>query len=202
MRNKVLGVLALGCLAIASQARATPIDFNFGIPSGDQGLTHTYTAGSPSLSITATAFGTPAADLWGKNAGGDEVGLGLTNDSTHDHEIQVGKGFIQLDVMALFGKVSSLSTKFQTNSTTGGDAYQVFGSNTAGTLGTLVAAGGSEISQALPDFGTYRYYDFNASAGNYLISSITAQQNVPEPASFVILGAGLLGIGMMARRQA
>ena len=85
---------------------------------GKQGVnlsnSHAYKSGVHKV----TASGFTAADappaLFGKNAGGDEVGLGLVNDPSSDTEIYYGMGYVQLDVSGLFGLVSSIA--FSTNS--------------------------------------------------------------------------------------
>src|SRR5262245_20732791 len=106
--------------------------WNFGVPSGDQTQSHNYIGDDGTSVIDAQAFG-PAlmgapAHLFGKNAGGDEIGAGLTNDPSGDNEITVGS-FIQLDLSTL--GLLSLNISFSANSTTNSEGWQVFGTNTA-----------------------------------------------------------------------
>ena len=196
-------VAALG-LAIGTAANAAVVLFNFGSSTGDLGLTKAYTVSG--LTVTAKAFGTPAADLFGKSAGGDEVGLGMTNDPSGDHEIYFGKGFIQLDLSALVGKVDFSTILFAFNSTTSGERATVFGSNTAGVLGTAI---GSTTSEAATVAGSplYKYYDFEstvaasgANGGNVLLKSLTAT-TVPEPATWAMMLVGFGGLGAVLRRR-
>lgn len=205
MRKLLLGSLTF--LMSASMAHAGPISFLFNSPTGNRGFTETYTTGTPPLFVTAAGFdgkgtGKPTAvELWGKTAGSGEQGLGLVNDPSGDHEITYGS-FIQLDVQGLFGKVSTMSAKFAFDSTTGTEKYAVYGSNTAGVLGTLLTSGDDQSMHSLPDFTIYRYYDFGSytKKGNVLLSEISAYQTVPEPASMALVGAGLLGLGYFRRR--
>jgi len=120
----------------------SPISFLFDDPKGDLGTTHTYTAGTPSLSVIASGFSgnNSPVDLFGKNAGSGEQGLGLVNDpqsngGTSEREITKGS-FIQLDISGLFGNITSMSAKFSFDSTTGNEEHLVYGSNTSSTLGT------------------------------------------------------------------
>ena len=78
------------CVALialsASTAANAATSINFGTPSGNLGNTHVYTSGG--LTVTASGFITAAnaaTALYGKNAGGDEVGLGLANDPSGDN---------------------------------------------------------------------------------------------------------------------
>ena len=115
MQVRTLGAAAIlaGALAVSATAADAAVVFDFGVGpngvttsswAGNQGQTHTYTASG--LTIIASAFGPArngAADqLYGKHSGGDENGLGMTNDPSGDHEIYYGKGFVQLDVSALY----------------------------------------------------------------------------------------------------
>ena len=99
--------------------------------------------------------------LFGKNAGGDENGLGLSGYT--DNEITgPGTDFIQLDVNSILASVSSAT--FFMGSSTANEWWAVFGTNTLGTLpgGSSLISGFDENSHALPNWGTYRYYDFVA----------------------------------------
>lgn len=129
MRICGLFLAATAAAALASPALAADT-INFGSPTGNLGTSETYTTGS--LTVVAKGFNQygQATDLWGKNQGGDEVGLGLRNDPSGDHEIYYGKGFVQIDVSQVLGLVSEIS--FFTNSTTQGEQWTVFGSNTSG----------------------------------------------------------------------
>src|SRR5260370_20634841 len=87
--------LRLGSLAFADSLL-------FNNPSGDlTSTTHTYTLDG--INVVATGFN--GGDLFGKNKGGDENGLGLARDPSGDDEIffkSTGpQDFIQLDVLNL-----------------------------------------------------------------------------------------------------
>lgn len=192
----------IAAMAVATSANA--VVFDFSTPQGNLGPTETYTVSG--LSIVASGFSAPATpvDLWGKQDGGNENGLGLANDP--QHEIHFGSGFVQLDVINLFGQVVAGSTFFGTNSTTEGEAWAVYGTNTAGTTvgGTLVSSGSTEGNHLLPFLGTYRYYDFvetsQLGGQNFLITSITTTP-IPEPAAWALMLLGFGGLGALLRRR-
>jgi len=209
-----LAIIAFAATALATGAGAGTVTFNFDSPTGNLGTTNTYTVGA--LSIVATAEDTPARespDLYGKALGGDENGLGLADDPSGDHEIAYGEGFVQLGVGNLFGKVIAADTDFSMNSTTDGEEWAVYGSNTAGSLGTFLTSGTDEGSHLLPSFGSYDFYNFeeiaqpgtgNCQAGcgaNVLISEITSVTSVPEPATWAMLLVGFFGLGGIIRSR-
>lgn len=199
-------LVALVSLTVSGAAHAGST-FNFGSGPNPLGSSKTYTAGA--LQVTASGYDSNNAltTLYAKNAGGDEVGLGLANDPSGQHEIASGMGYVQLDVSKLFGLASGVS--FFTGSTTGGEAWQVFGSNTAGSLGTFLFGGSNEASYALPSFGKYSFYDFRASPvkddaprANFLLGGLTVAA-VPEPATWAMMfvGFGMMGASMRYRRR-
>jgi hypothetical protein len=212
-------LLAGAAMAMATSASAAAVVYNFGLiadtaalTTGDLGQVATYTVSG--LSVGAAAFGPSSDHLYGKNLGGDETGLGMTNDPSGQHEIYFGKGFVQLDLNALLGKVNPNSIFAAFNSTTGGEQWTIYGSNTAGTIGsatlptikTLIGSGGSESVNTLLT-GNFRYYDFvstvaagGASGGNVLLKSLTVTP-VPEPETWALMIAGFGGIGAALRRR-
>lgn len=207
-------LIASAALAMAGAAKAGPVTFVFGPPAGNLTNTHTYTDGGSGLSIVAKGFdgvgGT--ADLYGKNDGGDEIGLGLANDPTGDHEIHNGSGFVQLDVTDLLGKVDPLATFFSTGSTSDGEEWAVYGSNTSGSHGLVaLLTGTNEASHLLPSLGTYDYYDFveanhtDGTGDNFLIHGLTSREiehgGVPEPATWAMMLMGFGGLGAALRRR-
>ncbi len=64
-----------------------------------------------------------------------ETGLGFNRNG--DKEIGFGEGYVQLDVSQLLNKVSMIS--FGTNSTSDGETWGVYGSNSLGSLGSFLA---------------------------------------------------------------
>jgi hypothetical protein len=209
--NKVALALVVAC--VAAPASAATVTFNFGLPSGDLGTSHTYIDAGSGLSIVATGYDATGklTDLFGKNNGDDEVGLGLKNDPTGDNEIHFQSGFVQLDVSALIGKVKPMSTFFSTNSTTEGEEWGVYGSNTAGSFsGMPLLTGTTETVKPVPDLGMFKYYDFveiNHTMGqgdNFLVHQLTTMTTgVPEPATWATMLLGFFGLGarMRARRR-
>jgi hypothetical protein len=203
MKRTVLLTCAAMALAAATGVRAAVFDFS--TPTGDLGTSHTYTVGT--LSTTLTAVGTPAAHLFGKAAGGDENGVGMTNDTTGDGEIQFGKGFVQVDATSL----SAVQLAF--NSTTDGEQWSVFGSNTSGVLGSLITSGMAETMTAvLPTFSFYDVESTTAPGGtsgnNIVLASMTASAGgttrgggVPEPATWTMMLIGFGGLGAVLRRR-
>jgi hypothetical protein len=218
MKMKMV-LLACAATALATSANAATVVFAFGsiadtahLTTGALGQTATYTLSG--LTIVASAFG-PAAggvpdQLYGKNLAGDEIGLGMTNDPSGEHEIYYHDGFIQLDVSALAGKVKANSTYFAMDSTSGGEAWAVYGTNTAGTVGSTVITGGNLVASGTNIegantllTGNYKYYDFVSTANlggkNVLLTSLTT--TVPEPATWGLMLVGFGGLGAMMRRR-
>jgi hypothetical protein len=199
----MLGAVALIALAAGSAANAATT-ISLGGSNVNWGNTHTYSTGFGNIVASGFTAANTATALYGKNLGGDEIGLGLNNDPSGDHEIYYGYGYVQLDVSALFGLVSGIS--FTTNSTTEGEQWSIYGSNTAGsyTLANLLLSGTNESGGALPSFGTYKYYDFvstSTSGGkNFLISTLSLSA-VPEPSTWAMMLFGFGGIGLAMRRR-
>ena len=221
MRKMFLGLLGVSALTMASAASAT-VNIDFGSQPGNLGTTATYTSGG--LTVTASGysdgfnFSTPA-DLYGKNFGGDEQGLGLAADPSGQNEIYwTGPGgpshlgaFVELDVSALFGLVSN--AQFFMGSTTDGEQWAVNGSNIAGCgwfCGSPRLTGFDEGTHDLFDFGTYKYYDFyslgtfgNGAPGNVLLGGLALTPSVPEPGTWamMLLGFGAVGAAMRRNRK-
>jgi hypothetical protein len=150
------------------------------------------------FTITATAFGpagTPQPNLIGKDAGTGEMGLGLSNDPSGQTEITPGS-FIQLDI----SKVPFPITSFRAESTTDGETWNLFGTNTSGSLpdtpplATCTAPPGSgsgntcELVKTINSSG-FNFLDLTA-AGTGSNVLLTEVNGVPGP----IAGAGLPGL--------
>jgi hypothetical protein len=208
VKRLLLAAVALG-LAATTSARAATVLFDFSLAphQDDLGTTETYV--SSGVTLIASGFNqfNQATDLYGKHGGGSENGLGMMNDPSGDNEIYFGKGFVQLDVQGLFGKVVASSLQFGTNSTSDGEAWKVYGTNTAGSLAgaTTITSGSNEGLHSLSGLGTYKYYDFvstSSSGGkNFLITSLQGTAAMPEPASWALMILGFGGLGARLRRR-
>jgi hypothetical protein len=146
-------------------------------------------------------------NLYGKNDGPGEMGLGLSNDTT-DHEITPGS-FIQLSLSQLqLPPLTSTHMSFEANSTTGGEVWRVYGTNTAGSLsGAVLLASGTDNSLdadlGAAIIGTYAYLDVTAfgTGANVLLHEVDATAGVPEPGSLALLATAFMGAGFMRRRR-
>ena len=132
-------------------------------PSGTLPASQTYNiAGVP---ITAYGFandGTPKA-LFGKNQGGTESGLGISG-SNSANEI-TSANFVQLDLRNLITS-NATGVSLLVNSVQSGEAYNVYGSNTLGSIGTLLGGNRTLGNSffAMPGFPTYRYISVRAAS--------------------------------------
>jgi hypothetical protein len=202
-------MLALAVFAI-NPAHAGTVSWDFSTPSGAQGQSNNYVGSDGTTLLNLQAFGPNQAfdllgvppcvtlggcpvQLFGKNAGTGETGVGLTNDPTGDHEITPGS-FIQITVDQLFSSLIDLS--FAANSTTSPEKWEVFGSNTAGTIGitSLLSCDSSLVStcesmQSINATG-FKFLDVTADNGNVLLAHFDGPVTVPGP----IVGAGLPGL--------
>jgi hypothetical protein len=130
--------------------------------------------------LSTNSSNVPNANLFGKVLGGDESGLGLAG--TPDMEI-FGSALVRIAMAPGLTNVS-----FVMDSTTGLDAWQVFGSNSPNSGFVQIGSNGFDegVSHPLPFMN---FYYFKAAAGDVLLGSISAVQ-VPAP----IVGAGLPGL--------
>jgi len=202
----------LAVLLAASATAAQAVDITFNAPANtNPGSSATF---GP---LTATGYTCTAGcagagvltDLFIKSAGPGEEGLGLNLDPTGQHEIfspppEGQFSFVQLDVSAILALTTGAT--FTMDSTTNGELWKVFGSNTAGLVdGVNTNSGSDELSHAFGSWGTYKYYDFfsfgsgGEAFGNVLLSSVSYA--VPEPASWAMMLLGFAGIGAAMRRN-
>jgi hypothetical protein len=203
-------------LAILLAATATPssaaVEILFNNPTGNLGSTETYTSGAMTIDAAGySANGTPS-DLWGKNdATADEKGLGMADDPQNDHEIfGPGSAFVELDVTQILALASGMS--FFMGSTTDGEQWSVYGSDAAGTLGTLLFSGNDQLTwHELTGWGDWDYYQWTAdgtigsrvTAGNVLLGGVSITESVPEPGTWamMLLGFGAAGFALRRRKR-
>jgi hypothetical protein len=151
------------------------------------------------VTITAEGFTggfASSVNLFGKNDGGDENGLGLTDDPTGANEIS-GTSFIRRSLPTFLPSGHGLGATgtFRMGSTTEGETWAVFASLSPTTGYQLFSQGNDELSHGLPicsfcggaNFNLFPFYIFEATNGDVLLSSISV---APGP----IAGAGLPGL--------
>lgn len=201
MRRPRMLPICCTLLGLVATCGAAPILFDFGgTPTGPVG------ASSRSVTegiYTLTAYGFDANNtphnLYFKNEGTDEHGLGLVN--TNDNELTLTSNprgianYMQIDVSQVYGVFPTGQLRVQ--SVTSGEEFDVYGSNTLGSIGTVISSGNTLDNDflTLPNWGIYKFISVAVTpqAGsshnddNVLVDAI---QVVPEPTALplVILG--------------
>ena len=215
LRVALMAVAVGAVVASAGSTRAATITWNLNLPSGLLGTTQTYTAGG--ITITAAGFSgipqlgtnTPNVMLFGKNNGGDEVGLGLSNDPSGQNEI-TGLNIIRIDFSnAIMAGALPFSFDFQMNSTTGTvganiDAWAVWDSFLPnGFAGPPLMTGTDEKEHSgLQLFPFYFFTVFPGNSGNVLIANVSAEvPGVPEPATWAMMLLGFAGLGFAFKQS-
>jgi hypothetical protein len=232
--NKALALAAFTVFAGMMQAAFVPDCHTQPTPDGcttyafggasksgnpDLGSTYSFapTAGTGS-NIVASGFTlnslgkVTSVDLYSKGSSvfpppNDESGIGLVNDRSGDHEITPGS-FIELNL----GANSYTSLGLYTESTTDGEEWEIWGSNTAAHIGNSftipstnsqgVITGYTEGDQNISSLAGDRYIFITAVKGNVLLGGLEGCTAAPEPASVGMLSAALIGLGLLFRKKA
>ena len=179
---------------------------NSGAGNDSRGAT-TYTSGG--FSVLATGFSSNGVtnDLYEKAGGTGEEGLGLAGQT--DNEINSPNQFIQFQILTIPNPLQ-LAMSFAANSTTAGEGWIVWGTNSAGTLagatnlasctsaGTDVTGGPCEQLFTVATAPGFTYIDVQATNGNMLVHELNT---VPLPGAAWLFGSGLAGLVLVGRRR-
>jgi hypothetical protein len=225
IRALVAAATLIGIVLSFSPARAAIVTWDLSTPAGLLGNTQTYSQNAIPITaagFTSNSFAAPTK-LYGKNDPGDEKGLGLNNDQSGDHEVS-GSNLIRIDFTnARNAGITGFS--FSMNSTTSGEQWDVFGSNspTSGFISLLVGSD-EQVHQLAGSGAAFKYYYFGVvssnqnndhhqngffqfqqdndnNSPNVLLHTVSGVSSVPEPSTWAMMILGFASVGFMAYRR-
>jgi hypothetical protein len=151
------------------------------------------------------AFGDTPHELFWKDAGVDEHGIGLVDTSDFELTLDAAgntANYTLIDLLNIFSNPAVTNAQIRVQSVTGGEAWDLWGWNGAGY--TLLETGNldNNVFRPLPAWGTYRGYAVAVTPSaaqpynNVLFDAISAEFGdppppVPEPGTIALLGGGL-----------
>jgi hypothetical protein len=193
----------------AGSAQAIVWDLSGGVapPGTAVGTSQNFTAGGITITaagFTSNSFGTTAT-LFEKNQGAGETGLGLTNDPNVGQNEINGANLIRIDFTnAKNAGVTNFD--FQFGSSTAGESWLVFASNSPTTGFVQVASGTDELVHTLVGvpFNFYYFKEDTSSgltADNVLLQEVSGVAAVPEPGTWAMMLLGFLGLGFAFRQS-
>lgn len=174
---------------------------SFSAPTGSMGTSHTFLVNGTSITATGYSSAGVSRNLYFKNGGGDETGLGLAGMTANEIG---GTGFIQFGLGSFLAAASG-ATQLTLGSVEAGESYSVYGSNVAGSKGALLGGSGAANTTFTLPATSYQYISVGAPSGNVLVQGITTTDSVsvPEPGAIFLLFTGLiamLGAAALLRR--
>ena len=204
--------LVLACAS--AHAALVTWDLNPTAANGPVGAS-SYTFDSSGFSITAFAFDRVSGpdtphQLWFKDDSTDH-GLGVA-DTLHN-ELQVGPNgplqYIQFDLSSILS-LGFTDGKVKVSSVDLGEAFDIYGSNTLGQLGTKLSALGGPYGDDndnkfvnIPGFGSYKFISVVAAANDVLPWAFAANMPaIPElgGASLAFVLIAFFGVVMATRK--
>ncbi|MDQ2868656.1 MAG: hypothetical protein M3R59_09650 [Verrucomicrobiota bacterium] len=213
--TKLAFVIAALAGSIATASASVVWDLNPTNANANVGSSsHTFT--SSGYQITATGWDNVSGpdtlhQLYYKNLGTSEHGLGLVG--TANNELQINSNgtpanYIQLDLTSILAQ-GFINGKIEVGSVQSGESFLLFGSNSAGTLGTQLGGtfGASNDSTfiSVPSFGTYKFISVAAASGDVLPVAFKADiAPVPEVNALlpiIGLGVAFAGFQFVSRRR-
>ncbi len=190
--NRFLLLIAVLVVGVVGSATAAPIQYDFSDSGSGNAPSIDFTVGGLTVTVTASYNGFSNS----ANVSRDPHGLGVKNGFLDSSYID---GFWRDDYLTLsFDRTVSL-LGFNFDHDTLNDEFDLYvdGISVAHNLETTGGWESFSLGTYVSDSFTIRASEWN---DNFVLSGMRVQA-VPEPALVFLMGFGLLGMGMMARRR-
>ena len=167
---KVTDSLANTAISTCTQACGTTAIWDFSSPLGNLGTSEPYV--SNGLTITAFGYSTSNAPvaMYGHNDDLSDLGIGIAGTSNNKIDTT---HYVQLDLGAVIA-AGATNVMVTVSSVQAGESYSVYGSNTLGSIGSVLISNSTLGDTPFPVPTTYRYISVKASSGLVSVAAVTA----------------------------